>query len=61
MPLTSPEPSTAILLLLVLHEPPAVPSVSDTVELAHTDDGPAMPSGDVLTTMLTVEIHPPVT
>ena len=45
MPVTLPEPSTETLNVLV-HDPPGVASVIDTVAFSQTADGPVIPAGE---------------
>ena len=47
MPLTTPvpEPTVATAVLLLLHEPPGVPSIREVVKPTHTVDNPVIAIG----------------
>jgi hypothetical protein len=49
-----PEATVATAVLELLHEPPAVPSVNETVEPAHIDELPLMAVGDGITVSVAV-------
>ena len=59
-PETIPEalPTVATSVLLLLHVPPAVASVSETVEPAHTASGPEIRAGNGFTVIGRVEVQP---
>ena len=53
-----PEPSTVILVLVVLHVPPVVASVNATVAPVHTEAAPVMVDGSGLTVRIPVTEQP---
>ena len=52
------EPMVAMPLLLLLHVPPAVPSVNVILKFTQTPDGPVMATGNGLTVNGVVAIQP---
>ena len=60
MPETVPEPSNTVAtpVLLLLHVPPVVPSLSETDEPAHTTVAPAIADGSGSTEMIFETVHP---
>ena len=61
IPMISPVvPSILILLLVVLHAPPVVPSVAVIVAFWQTLDGPPIAVGAVFTVTVSLTEQPPV-
>ena len=58
MPVTFPDPSSEILVLVVLQIPPATKSLREVVSPAHTVGAPPMPDGTIFTVTCAVAIQP---
>ena len=59
-PVTTPlsEPTEALAVLLLLHEPPETASVNVITEPAHTEAAPLMEPGTELTDTIVVAVQP---
>ena len=58
MPVTLPDPSSEILVLVVLHAPPATKSLSEIVKPVHTVDAPPIPDGAGFTVTCAIAVQP---
>lgn len=59
-PVTTPDPVPTVAMpeLLLLHAPPAVPSLNAIVKDGHTTEGPVIPDGKGLTVTVVVITQP---
>jgi hypothetical protein len=49
------------VILLLLHMPPAVASLSETILFIHTNVPPVITAGAAITVTITFALHPPAT
>jgi len=55
-----PEPTVATAVLVLLHAPPGVASLTVVVAPVHRDKTPEMAAGNGLTVIVVIEAHPSV-